>query len=106
VQRIEISLRIPAVKDPLKDGSGSPINNSDVRFMKQIESEHLPKPGELVDLSVRPDGAFQATVVRSDWHEAKALFVVSCKYAKTSIPRSEYLALMNDHEWAMKSLLA
>lgn len=102
---VEISLRIPAVKDPLKDGSGSPINNGDVRFMKRIEAAALPKSGDVIELATRPAYEFRATVVRADWHEEKELFVVSCKYAKSSIPRPEYLALMNDHEWTMKPLL-
>jgi hypothetical protein len=102
---VEINLRIPAIKEPLKDGSGWPINNADVRFSKGYVAPSLPKPGDLVDLSTRPDFKFQATVVRADWNEEKQMFVVSCKYAKQSIPRPEYLALMSDHEWTMKPLL-
>ena len=102
---IEINLRIPAVKEPVKDAAGWPINNADVRFTKRINAPALPKPGEAVELTTRPDYRFQATVVRSDWHEEKEMFVVSCKYSKQSIPRPEYLALMEDHEWTMKPLL-
>src|SRR5436309_2545457 len=103
---VEISLRIPAVKDPLKDATGWPINNSDVRFIKRVKTETLPKPGDVVDLMTRPDHIFQATVVQSDWHEEKEIFVVSCRYAKQSIPRPQYVALMEDSEWTMKPLLA
>jgi hypothetical protein len=102
---VEINLRIPAVKEPLKDASGWPINNADVRFTKHLKTEKLPKPGDVVELTTRPDHAFQATVVRADWHEEKEMFVVSCKYSKQSIPRPQYLALMEDHEWTMKPLL-
>ena len=105
-KEVEINLRIPSVKDPLKDASGWPINNGDIRFLKRITVETLPKPGDLVDLTMRPDYKFQATVVRADWHEEKELFVVACKYAKTSIPRPEYLAIMEDSEWTRKPLLA
>ena len=104
-KEVEINLRIPSVKDPLKDASGWPINNGDIRFLKRITVETLPKPGDLVDLTTRPDYKFQATVVRADWHEEKELFVVACKYAKTSIPRPEYLAIMEDSEWTRKPLL-
>jgi len=103
---VEINLRIPAVKDPLKNEVGWPINNSDVRFSKRITLETLPKPGDVVDLMTQPDHTFQATVTRADWHEEKAIFVVSCRYAKQSIPRPQYLALMSDAAWTMKQLLA
>ena len=102
---IEINLRIPAVKDPVKDGTGWPINNADVRFIKRVATPSLPKPGDVLDLTIRPDHAFQATVVRSDWHEEKEMFVVACKYAKQSIPRPQYLAILEDTEWMMKPLL-
>ena len=102
---VEINLRIPAVKDPVKDASGWPVSNADVRFTKRVTTKTLPKPGDVVDLMAQPDHQFQATVTRADWHEAKAMFVVSCKYSKQSIPRPQYLALMADHEWTMKPLL-
>jgi hypothetical protein len=35
-KEVEINLRIPSVKDPLKDASGWPINNGDIRFLKRI----------------------------------------------------------------------
>jgi hypothetical protein len=102
---VEIKLRIPAVKDPLKDASGWPINNGDVRFTKRIKAQTLPKPGDIVELMTQPDCTFQATVTRADWHEEKEMFIVSCKYSKQSIPRPQYLALMEDREWTMKPLL-
>lgn len=104
-QEVEINLRIPAVKEPLKDASGWPINNGDIRFLKRVTVASLPKPGDLVDLSTRPDFRFQAAVARANWHEEKQMFVVECKYAKTSIPREEYLAIMEDTEWTRKPLL-
>ena len=102
---VEINLRIPAIKDPLKDAAGWPINNGDVRFVKRINVQTLPKPGDGVELTTRPDHRFQATVVRTDWRDDKDMFVVSCKYSKQSIPRLEYLAMMEDHEWTRKPLL-
>jgi hypothetical protein len=102
---VEINLRIPAIKDPLKDGAGWSINNADVRFTKRVTLHSLPKVGEFVELMIRPEYRFQATVTRADWDEGKEMFIVACRYSKTSIPRPEYLALMNDHEWTMNPLL-
>ena len=102
---IEINLRLPAVKDPSNDEAGARINNLDVRFTRRMKTETLPKAGELVDLTTRPDHAFQAKVTRADWHEGKSMFIVSCKYAKPSIPRPQFLALMADQDWTMKRLL-
>ena len=48
---------------------------------------------------------FEATVTRSDWHEEKALFVVSCAYAKRSLPPALYQALTSDTDWAAKTLI-
>lgn len=101
---VEINLRIPAVKDPLKDADGGSFSNVDVRFAKRVTAPRLPKPGDVVDLMTRSDGTFQADVVRADWHEEKELFVVSCRYSGTSIPRSQYLALMGDPDWTRKPL--
>jgi hypothetical protein len=102
---VEINLRIPAVKDPLKDAAGWPINNGEIRFMKRVKTQAVPKSGDVVDLIARQDCRFQAIVTRADWHEDKELFVVSCKYSKQSIARTEYLAIMEDHEWTMTPLL-
>jgi len=40
-----------------------------------------------------------------NWHEEKQMFVVACKYAKTSIPRPHYLAIVQDPAWTMKPLI-
>jgi len=101
---VEINLRIPTVKDPLTDDKGVPIATGDVRFAKRFRAPKLPKPGDVVDLMVQPDIAFQATVVRTDWHEEKERFVVCCRYASPSMPRPHYLALMDDREWTCQPL--
>lgn len=103
---IEINLKIPTVKEPLKDESGWPISNQDIRFLKRVEVPVLPKPGEVLDLTIQPDHQFKATVIRSDWHDEKELFVVACRYTNRSIPRPQYLALMDDREWIRKPLLS
>jgi len=104
-QRLEISLRIPRVKDANKDASGYPIDNGVVRFTKLIELDAVPKVGDILQLTSQPDLAFDVSVARTDWNDAKAMFVVSCRYANKSIPRHEYLALMADPEWTLKPLL-
>lgn len=103
---VEINLRIPAVKDPIKSSDGWPINNADIRFVKRIEVPKLPKPGDLIELTARPDVLFQGSVTRSDWHDEKEMFVVACRYALPSIPRPQYLSLMADSEWTRRPLLA
>ncbi len=103
---IEINLNIPTIKDPLKDESGWPISNQDIRFLKRVVVSGVPKAGDVLDLTIQPDHQFQATVVRSHWHEEKELFVVECRYTNRSIARSEYLALMADREWIRKPLLS
>lgn len=103
---IEVNLNIPTVKEPVKDASGYPISNRDIRFLKRLTVPSLPKPGDVLDLTAQPNCQFQATVVRSDWSDEKELFVVACRYLNRSIPRPEYLALMEDREWIKRPLLS
>ena len=50
------------------------IANSNVRFIKQIELERVPKPGDKLTMMVGADGSFECEVVRSDWHHDKNMF--------------------------------
>src|SRR5215208_2543180 len=103
---IEVNMRGPTLTVRAPKGPDRRIDNSAVRFTKRIEVAALPKPGEVLSLST--DGGrttFECTVTRSDWHEEKGLFVVSCTYAKRSLPVETYSALVNDAEWTMKPLL-
>ena len=102
---VELNLRIPEVKDPLKDDSGWPIRNADIRFIARMTLPALPKPGDVIDLQTAPDHVFKATVLGSDWRDDKNIFVVACRYANRSIPRPVYLALTADPGWTAKSLL-
>jgi hypothetical protein len=104
-QRVEINLRIPRVKDPNKNAAGYPIDNSVVRFIKLIELNDVPKVGDILQLTSQPESAFQVSVARADWSDAKEMFVVACRYTSKAIPREEYLTLMADSEWSMKPLL-
>lgn len=102
---VELNLRIPSVKEPVKNEAGWPINSADVRLIRQVDLPALPKPGELIEVWAGPETPFHALVVRTDWHEAKAMFVVSCKYSKQSIPRPLYLALMEGSDWTIRPLV-
>jgi hypothetical protein len=44
-------------------------------------------------------------VLRADWSDDRALFVIACKYANRSIPPEECAALFNDPDWQVKPLL-
>ena len=104
-QTVEISLRIPSLR-VTREGQPSPetIANSDVRFTKQIELESIPKPGEVLTMTVSGGGSFDCEVVRSDWHHDKNLFVVACRYSKRSITPTEYQALMSSPDWLMRPM--
>jgi hypothetical protein len=102
---VEINLRIPAVKEPAKDPNGYPINSADVRFIRDISVEAIPKPGVMLTLATKDGLSLECEVHRADWSEGKQRFVVYCKYSKRSIPPSEYHALLSDPDWAMRPLL-
>ena len=105
-QTVEISLRIPSLRVK-RDGKDAPetIANSDVRFIKLIEVETIPKPGTMLTMSVGTEWTFECEVVRSDWHEGKNMFVVACRYSKRSITQAEYQTLMNSPDWQMRALI-
>ncbi len=104
---LEISLRIPSLRVRGREGQERPetIANSDVRFIKHIELEKIPKPGDVLTLVVGSDGSFQCEVVRSDWHHEKNMFVTACRYSKRSISGAEYQALRTASDWRMRTLL-
>ena len=101
---VEISLRIPNMKVRALDEHGYPIDHSTVRFKKMLTVPSIPKPGETLSL-LSSDRAFEAKVVRADWHEGRGLFVVACQYANRSISQDEYAAFAHDPEWEMKPLI-
>ena len=90
-QVIEVNLRIPQVKDPIKDASGWPISNAAIRFTLRIEVPHVPKVGELIHLATTT-GSFDGSVTQTEWSDEKDLFVVHCntrsgRSRKRRIPR-------------------
>ena len=102
---VEVSLRIPNIKNRSLDENGYPIDHSTMRFTKLIDVASIPKPGAPLELTTSSGQALACEVTRADWHEGRELFVLSCKYARRSMPVHEYQALMNDSEWRMKPLL-
>lgn len=102
----EISLKVPSLR-VRREGKDSPetIANGDVRFIKQVELERVPKTGDVLTMMVGSEASFQCEVVRSDWQDEKNMFVTACRYSKRSISEAEYQALMNASDWQVKPLL-
>ena|SRR5438128_2289861 len=103
--QVEVNLRIPTIKNPVKDSSGYPISNAAVRFIKTMEVSALPKPGEVIELSTTHGFLFHANVVRVNWHEERNSFVVACSFPNRSIKPDQYMSLTQDPDWIMKPLL-
>jgi len=103
---LEISLRIPSLR-VRREGKDSPetIANNDVRFIKRVELERVPKPGDVLTMTIGSGVSFQCEVVRSDWHDDKNMFVTACRYSKRSISEAEYQALLDASDWQLKALL-
>jgi hypothetical protein len=104
---LEISLRIPSLRVRGRDGTEGPktIANNDVRFIKHVELDKIPKPGDVLTMVVGSGGSFQCEVLRSDWHHEKNMFVTACRYSKRSISEAEYQALLDASDWQMRALL-
>jgi hypothetical protein len=102
---VEVSLRIPNIKNRSLDENGYPIDHSTMRFTKLIDVPSIPKPGVALELTTSSGQALACEVTRADWHEERAMFVLSCRYSRRSMPQDEYSALVNDAEWRMKPLL-
>ena len=103
---LEISLKIPSlrVRREGKDALET-IVNSDVRFAKHVQIEGVPKPGDVLTMTVGTDGSFQCNVMRSDWHDDRSMFITSCQYSKRSMLEADYQALVDDPAWQMRGLL-
>jgi hypothetical protein len=105
-QTVEISLRIPSlrVRREGKDALET-IANGDVRFIKHVTFETVPKPADVLTMSISSGGTFECEVVRRDWHQEKNLFVVACRYSKRSISPADYQALIDSTDWQVRPLL-
>ena len=105
-QTVEISLRIPSLRVRKEETDTlETINNSDIRFSKQIEVDSIPKAGVVLTMGISSGETFQCDVVRSDWHHTKNMFVIACRYSKRSVSPAEYHALMNSTDWQVRALM-
>jgi hypothetical protein len=105
-QTVELNLRIPSLRLP-REGSkdAQTITNSEVRFIKRVEFDTIPKPGAILTVAVGPDLTVDCEVVRAEWHDDANMFVVACRYAKRSISPAEYRALLESTDWEQRALL-
>ena len=105
-QTVEISLRVPSLRVRREGKEGlETITNSEVRFGKQVVLEAIPKPGDVLTMTVGSGATFECDVVRSDWQHDRNMFVISCRYSKRSISPAEYNAFMSASDWQIRSLL-
>ncbi len=101
-QLVNINLRIPSLTfGPNKER----IQNDAVRFIREMEVDTIPKPGEVLDITIGLDVTFQCNVIQSAWDDRADRFIVACRYAKQSIPAAHYSALVAAPEWEMRPLL-
>lgn len=105
-QTVEISLRIPSLRVRKEETDTlETINNSDIRFSKQIEVDSIPKTGVVLTMGISSGETFQCDVVRSDWHHTKNMFVIACRYSKRSMSAAEHHSLMNSSDWQVRALI-
>jgi hypothetical protein len=103
-----VNLRIPSlmVKSP-DDSQAKRVDNSALRFMKNVELAAIPKAGEILDMTAAAATApFKCTVKIAHWDERENMFIISCSYAKPSIPEADYRALVASSDWTAKPLLS
>ena len=101
---VEANLKIPGLTLRLPDQPVRVINNSSVRFARMIEVPAIPKPGAVLEVPVGAGLKFSCTVTRAEWHEERAIFIISCQYAKARISPDDYHALINNADWTQKIL--
>jgi hypothetical protein len=102
---VDANLKIPSLTIKAANEPDRRINNSDVRFVKRIVLDAMPKVGDTVKLSTRLGEPFEATVSRVNWDEGKNLFVMACTYARRSITADEHAMLLTDPDWRTNHLL-
>ena len=101
---VEVNLKIPGLTIRSADQPVRVINNSAVRFARMIEVPAIPKPGALLEVPVGAAVKFGCTVTRAEWHEERAIFIVSCQFSKPRISPDDYNALVNNADWTQKVL--
>ena len=101
---VEVDLKIPGLTIRLADQGPTVINNSAIGFARMIEVPAVSVPDAKFEVPVADGLAFDHRVTRSEWHEERAIFIVSCKYPKPRISPAEYLPLLNRTAWTKKVL--
>ena len=103
---VEISLRIPSLR-ARREGQENPVTiaNDGVRFIKHVELEAVPRPGDVLTMTIGSGGTFQCEVVRTEWHDENNRFVTACRYSRRSISEAEYQALMDAPDWKVRAIL-
>ena len=101
---VEVNLKIPGLTIRSIDQPVRVINNSAVRFARMIEVPVIPKPGALLEVPVGASLKFGCTVTRAEWHEERAIFIISCQFSKARISPDDYHALINNADWTQKVL--
>ena len=103
--RAEVRLRVPNMKERVKNADGYPIDHSEMRFRKIIEIPAFPRQGDRLQLETRSGRVLPATVTRADLDESRSLFVLACQYGNRVITRDDYDALATDPDWQLRHLL-
>jgi hypothetical protein len=101
---VEIELRIPTLTVDTEDHTPRKVDNTHVRFRKVMHVPAFPPTGSTIQVTAGNDLKFDCTILRSDWHDEKQLFVLACKYPKQRIIQSDYETLLNDPEWHRQEL--
>jgi len=98
------NLRIPGltIKSPTEPPQA--VNNTGKRFIKPIILPSVPKAGDAIRVTVRPNLVFDCAVTRSEWSDERGQFIVSCTLANRSISVDDYHALVADPEWMLTNL--
>ena len=103
--RAEVRLRVPNMKNRVKNAEGYPIDHAEMRFRKIIEVAEMPHAGDRLALSTVGGRLLHASIVRVDLDEGRQLFILSCQYAERVITSDDYSALSDDPDWQLKHLL-
>ena len=103
-QVVEMNLKVPSLTVKTAGQEPRRIDNSQLRFTKQIELPSIPKAGLPLQMTTSSGTTLDCLVTRSDWDEGKNMFIVSCSYANRSISHADYEALVNSADWTMKPL--
>lgn len=105
-QVVEINLRLPSFRAKAIDPEPPKVvDNSGVRYTKQVELDEVPKPGQIITMSAAGSVSFPCEVLQVNWHESKNIFVIACKYGRPRIDEADYTAINTSPDWTVSPLL-